>query len=145
MQTVRKKKRSKHHLIWNSCIFSIRHHLNFETKTRFLCRDIVWSHEEIILIHFCANVFRAITMRQQRKRHYFKWTQSKFRERENFSSLVYVLKKNFTSGNFVSQTCSDGKEIPSRKEVQSDGFPLKPIAWIFWLWNQSDGYKLPFN
>ena len=50
-------------------------------------------------------------------------------EREkNFSSLVYVLKKNFTSGNFVSQTCSDGKEIPSRKEVQSDGLPLKPIA-----------------
>ena len=50
-------------------------------------------------------------------------------EREkNFSSLVYVLKKNFTSGNFVSQTRSDGKEIPSRKEVQSDGLPLKPIA-----------------
>ena len=47
--------------------------------------------------------------------------------------------------NERNQSLEREKFFRRRKEVQSDGFPLKPIAWIFWLWNQSDGYKLPFN
>ena len=65
-----------------------RHHFNFETKMRFLCkRAIAWSHEELLFSVLCervSGVCRAGTMRRRRNRHYFKWIQSKLREKEKF-------------------------------------------------------------
>ena len=69
---------------------------------RFLCKGLKFGLLKTNYFRFCANVCRAVTMRLLRNRHHFKLMKSKFKGKENLSPLVYVLKKNFLSGNFMS-------------------------------------------
>ena len=50
-----------------------------------------------------TNFVPRVTMRRQRNHYHFKWIQSKLGEKEKFVvAIVYVLKKNFQIGNFMS-------------------------------------------
>ena len=101
--TVPKKKRSWVPTDLNSCAFSIGIILTSKAKWDF-CVNSYSLVSRRIIIFASVRTCLAVTMRRQRDRHYFKWIQSKFREKEKFSlsSLAYVLKKNFSTGNFLS-------------------------------------------
>ena len=95
----------------NYCMYIFyKHYLNFETKMIFLCILIVWSHEEIIFI--CANVSCSYDATAAKSRYYFKWFQSKFKEKEKLVvACLSPHKKKVPSENFMSWSCRDGKEI----------------------------------
>ena len=107
MQTMCKKKVFKAPTDLNSCIFSVGIILTSKPKWDFCVKS--YSLVSWRIIHFCANVCRAVTMRLKRNRHYIKWIQSKFREEKNFSPLVYdpplpPTKKTSHQGPAVPET-----------------------------------------
>ena len=69
---------------------------------RFLCKGLKFGLLKTNYFRFCANVCRAVTMQLLRNRHHFKLMKSKFKGKEKFVAVIYVLKKNFPSGNFMS-------------------------------------------
>ena len=108
MQTVSKKKRSKHQLI--SCLFSKGIIITSKPKWDFCVKS--YSLVSCRIINSFASVRKCvvqlITMQRQRNRHYFKWIQSKFRGKENFN--LSLVKKNFLQ----EISCRNSKEIWSK-------------------------------
>ena len=80
----------------NSCIFSVHIILTSKPNWDFCVKS--YSLVSWRIIHFCANVCRAVTMRRKRNRHYIKWIQSKFREKKIFRRLFATPKKTSYQG-----------------------------------------------
>ena len=134
MQALRKKKRSKHHLI-KFLFFLYRHNFNFETKMRFCVKSyslVSWRNffasVRMCFVELLCDGSEIATILNQ-------FNQS-LERRINWSSLVYVHKKNFPSRNVMSWSWSDGKRNPTEKRVSPCSCRvmfclLKPITWIF--------------
>ena len=70
---------------------------------RFLCKKLQFGLIGRNYFRFCANVCLAVIVRRQQNRHYFKWIQSKIREKEKF--VVACLRPQ------AKLSISDGREI----------------------------------
>ena len=114
MQTARKKKVpsgnwSKFlYIFWGIALTS-------KPKWDFCVKSKHWSYEDwCYFFRFCANVYRAVMMRRQWNRQYFKWIQSSLQRKKNLicRCLFTASKKKLPIRKFYALfACSNDKEI----------------------------------
>ena len=81
----------------------------------FLCILIAWSHEEIIFI--CANVSCSYDATAAKSRYYFKWFQSKFKDKEKFVVACLSPQEKLAIRKFYVLVVQQRQRNPTEKRA----------------------------